>query len=71
MPLSLSTSAGIRRKTAKSTLFEAAISSTDTDPEIPEDAHCYVIDIAVLLRSVVKVRNTFRELATKLLRDIP
>ena len=71
VPLSLSMLDGSSRKTAKSTFFEAAISSIDTDPEIPKDASHYVIDLAALLRSVVKVQNTFRELATKLLHDIP
>ena len=52
VPLLLSTPDGIRWKTAKSTLFEAAIRSTDADPEIPPDANCYVVALAALLRSV-------------------
>lgn len=63
VPLSLATADGMRRKTAKSKLLEAALSSTITDLEYVDDATCYVVDLVATIRSTVRIPDTFRELA--------
>ena len=32
---------------------------------------CYILDLAAIIRSIVKTPDTFRELATKILQEIP
>jgi hypothetical protein len=71
VPLSLATADGTRRKTSKSTLLDAALTSIVTENDTVENARCYAIDLIATIRSRVKVPNTFRELATKLLCEIP
>lgn len=71
VPLSLATADGIRRKTAKSKLLDAALISIVTSIDAVEDARCYAIDLIATVRSTVKVPNTFRELAMKLLHEMP
>ena len=60
----------MRRKTAKSKLFTAALSSLVEDnseilPEQPENQ--VIVDLATIIRSVVKIPNTLRDLALQLL----
>ena len=71
VPLSLATSDGSRRKTCKSKLLDAALSSVVADIDITDDASCYIIDLVATIRSIVRVPNTFRDLALKLLNEIP
>lgn len=71
VPLSLATADGTRRKTSKSTLLNAALTSIVSENDTVENARCYAIDLIATIRSTVKVPNTFRELAMKLLREIP
>ncbi len=71
VPLALATSDGYRRKTAKSKLLHTALESIMSDEESPENASCYIIDLAASLRSIVNMPDTFRELAQKILREIP
>ena len=71
VPLSLATADGMRRKTAKSKLLQAALASTVTDIEHVDDATCYVVDLVAIIRSTVRIPDTFRELAMKLLNEIP
>ena len=61
--LALATSDGIRRKTCKSKLMDAALSSIVTDNVNTDHATCLVIDIIATIRCIAKVPNTFRELA--------
>ena len=71
VPLALATSDGIRRKTCKSKLMDAALSSIVTDNVNTDHATCLVIDIIATIRCIAKVPNTFRELALQLLHQIP
>ena len=71
VPLSLATADGMRRKTAKSKLLEAALSSTITDLQYVDDAACYVVDLVATIGSTVRIPGSFRELAIKLLNAIP
>ena len=71
VPLALATSDGIRRKTRKSKLMDAALSSIVTDNVNTDHATCLVIDIIATIRCIAKVPNTFRELVLQLLHQIP
>ena len=67
---------GIRRKTAKSKLFDAALPSLiENDAQYPPNDQCahriYILDITAIIRSLVKVPNTFKDVALRLLSDIP
>ena len=66
---------GIRRKTAKSKLFDATLPSLiENDAQYPDDQYAhriYILDIATIIRSLVKVPNTFKDVALQLLSDIP
>ena len=66
VPLALATSDGIRRKTCKSKLMDAALSSIVTDNVNTDHATYLVIDIIATIRCIAKVPNTFRELALQL-----
>ena len=70
VPLALATSDGIRRKTCKSRLMDAALSSIVTDNVNTDHATCLVIDIIATIRCIAKVPSTFRELALQLLHQI-
>ena len=75
VPLSMATCDGIRRKTAKRKLFDAALPSLiENDAQYPDDQYAhriYILDIAAIIRSLVKVPNTFKDVALRLLSDIP
>ena len=71
VPLALATSDGIRRKTCKSNLMDAALSSIVTDNVNTDHATCSVIDIIATICCIAKVPSTFRELALQLLHQIP
>lgn len=75
VPLSMATCDGIRRKTAKSKLFDAALRSLiENDAQFPDDQYAhriYILDIAAIIRSMVKVPNTFKDVALRLLSDLP
>ena len=75
VPLSMETCNGIRRKTAKSKLFDATLPSLiENDAQYPDDQYAhriYILDIAAIIRSLVKVPNTFKDVALQLLSDIP
>ena len=70
VPLAFATSDGIRRKTCKSKLMDAALSSVVTDNVNTDHATCLVIDITATIRCIAKVPNTFRELTLQLLHQI-
>ena len=70
-PLSLATTAGMRRKTAISKLLDAALASKVTDIEYVDDTTCYVVDLVAIIRSMIRIPGTFKELAMKLLNEIP
>eukprot|EP00794_Sanderia_malayensis_P020780 gene20780-biopygen14596 len=75
VPLSLATCEGIRRNTAKSKLMDAALQSIlETEGQSNENQgslRVYILDLAAYIRSMVKVANTFSELALQVLNDIP
>ena len=71
IPLSLATSDGCRRKTVKSKLFDAALTSVSSEEGLPGNISCYVMDLAASLRCIVKLPNTFEDLALKLLSELP
>ena len=70
-PLSLATTDGMRRKTAKSKLLEAALASTVAGIEYVDDTTRYVVDQVAIIQSTIRIPDTFRELAIKLLNEIP
>ena len=60
----------MKGKTAKSKMFTAALSSLAEDnseilPKQPENQ--VIVDLATIIRSVVKIPNTLRDLALQLL----
>lgn len=75
VPLSLATCDGTRRKTAKSKLFNAAFTSLEVESIEIEPTErrgaCYILDLAAIIRSIVRTPDTFRELALKIVRGIP
>ena len=75
VPLSIATCDGIRRKTAKSKSFDAALPSLiENDAQYSDGQYAhriYILDIAAIIRSLVKVPNTFKDVALRLLSDIP
>ena len=71
VPLASATSDGIRRKTCKSKLVDAVLSSVVTDNVNTDHATYLVIDLIATIRCIAKVPNTFRELALQLLHQIP
>ena len=74
VPLSIAHGDGERRKTNKSDLYGYAIRTTQAPILQINDTNktrVYVLDLAAILRSLVKVPNTFAELVLKILEDIP
>jgi hypothetical protein len=75
VPLSMAACDGIRRKTAKSKLFNAALTSLiENDaqlPEVQQSYRIYILDLAAIIRSMVKIPNTFKDLALQLFSDVP
>ena len=71
VPHASATSDGIRRKTSKSKLMDAALSLIVTDNLNTDHTKCLVIDLIVTIRCIAKVPNTFRKLAFQLLHQIP
>ena len=71
VPLSLATCDGNRRKTAKSKLLDAALSSIVKEIDSLDEEHIYVFDVIATVRSIGVIPDTFRDLARKLLRNIP
>ena len=71
--LSLATCDGARRKTAKSKLFHVALSSMEVDDVeyVHNGTKCYILDLAAIIRSIMRTPDTFRELANNILQDIP
>ena len=72
VPLSIAHADGSNRKTNKSALYDAALSSTMSSTiDIPlEGQKAYILDLAALIRSTVNV-PPFEELALKIYSDIP
>ena len=73
VPLSLATCDGARRKTAKSKLSHVALSSMEVDDVeyVHNETKCYILDLAAIIRSIMRTPDTFRELANNILQDIP
>ena len=61
VPLALATCDGARRKTTKSKLMDAALSSIIADEDIVSNQSFYALDLIATIRSTVNVPNTFRE----------
>ena len=74
VPLSLAHADGERRKTNKSSLYDYAISSSQTTcspNEINDGKKAYILDLAAIMRSITKTPDTFEALSLKVLNDIP
>ena len=71
VPLSLATCDGNRRTTAKSKLLDAALSSIVAELDSLDKVQIYVFDVIAVVRSIAVVPDTFRDLARKLLHNIP
>ena len=71
VPLDSVTSYGIRRKTCKSKLMDAVLSSIVTDNVNNDHATCLLIDLIATIHCIANVPNTFREPALQLLHHIP
>ena len=71
VPLSMATGDGIRRKTAKSSLLDAALSSVIAENDVVDNVTCYVVDLVAAIRCINKIPDTFRQLAVKLRQDLP
>lgn len=75
VPLSMATCDGVRRKTAKSKLFDSALTSLiENESRLPEVQHArrvYILDLATIIRIMVKIPNTFKDLALRLFSDLP
>ena len=73
VPLSLATCDGARRKTAKRKHFHVALSSMEVDDVeyLHNETKCYILDLAAIIRSIMRTPDTFRELANNILQDIP
>ena len=73
VPLSIAHADGSKRKTIKSALYNAALSSTMSSTiDLPlEGQKVCILDLAALIRSTVNVPPTFEELALKIYSDIP
>ena len=69
----LSTEDGCRRKTAKSALFEAAVSDIGEANICHANSICdtYIIDLAAFIRTVISQCSTIRDIAKKILLGIP
>ena len=72
IPLAIAHADGERRKTNKSSLYDHALSSSQSS-ECPhvDGSKAYVLDLAAQLRSIIKVPDTFEALAMQLLNGIP
>ena len=71
VPLSMATCDGIRRKTAKNKLLDAALSSVIAENDGVDNVTCYVVDLVASIRCISKIPDTFRELAVRLRQDLP
>lgn len=75
VPLCLATSDGIRRKNAKSKLFDAALTSLEVERDSAELSYdgisCYMLDLAAALCCIGKPPDTFIKLAMRILYAIP
>ena len=71
VPLSIAHGDDEKRKTTKGDLMKYAFSSTEVH-QIPQNKKdVYILNLAAIFRSTLKVPNTFEDLATKILLDIP
>ena len=75
VPLSLATCDGLRRKTAKSKLLNAALTSLIKSDaqflEVEQSCRIYILDLAAIIRSMIKIPNAFKDLALLLFSDVP
>jgi hypothetical protein len=71
----MATCDGIRRKTAKSKLFNAVLTSLiENDaqlPEVQQSYSIYILDLTAINRYMVKTPNTFKDLGLLLFSDVP
>ena len=74
VPLSLATCDGLRRN-AKSKLLNAALTSLIKNdaqfPEVQQSCRIHILDFAAIIRSMIKIPNTFKDLALLLFSDVP
>ena len=74
VPLSMRTSDGARRKTAKRKLFDATLSSIANNDRKPRDVDIpdkvYILDLAAAVRSTVAIPDMFKELSLHILAQL-
>ena len=72
IPLSIAHADGEKRKTNKSALFDSALASTFSMQTVVPlgETKVYILDLAALICSIVKIPETFEELAMKVYNDI-
>ena len=74
IPLAIAHGDGQRRKTNKSVLLNYILTHQEASTSIPPNIQgekVYILDLAAVIRSTVKVPDTFEQLALKLLQGIP
>ena len=69
--LSIAHGDGRKRKSNKSVLLPYILQPELTPEPIPDSLKVYMLDLAVIVRSTVKVPDTFEELAIQIWNDIP
>ena len=72
--LSLATCDGIRRKTNKSDLYDYPLNGMEVSADLLKSMpkKCHLLDLAAIVRTLVNVSvNSFRDLAIKILNDVP
>ena len=73
VPLAIAHADGEKRKTNKSDLYKHAVnpSLSSAARANVDGSRIYILDLAALLRSTVKIPNTFEDLAMQILNGIP
>ena len=60
-----------KRKSNKSVLLPYTLQPESTPEPIPDSVKVYILNLAEIVRSTVKVSDTFEELAIQIWNDIP
>ena len=58
VPLSMATVDGIRRKTVKISLLDAALSSVIAETDVVDNLTCYGVDLVAAIRSINRIPDT-------------
>ena len=73
VPLSIAHADGQKRKINKSELYKQGLNPGLSSDPIPSSvgSRIYILDLAAVLRSTVKIPNTFDDLAIQILKSVP